>query len=130
MADVSTAIRTRLLAHAGTAALISTRCWFGFLEEPVQMPALTVQEISAVRFPLMGSDAEKVQFRVQVDAWAATRAGVKALADQVRAALQRWGGSSGGTTVIEAFMDNEAERFEDGVRTWRIQMDFLVWVDE
>ena len=130
MADVATAICTRLAAHAGTAALIGTRVWLSRLPDDPTYPALVVLKISATRTPLMGDDADKVSARVQVSSWAETRAGVYALAEQVRDALQRWGGTAAGVTVVQVFLDNQVEPFEDDIRQWHFPQDFTVWYTE
>jgi len=129
MADVATAILTRLTAHAGTLALVSTRAWHARLPDDPDYPAVTVQKISETTTRLMGDDSEKELFRVQVGSWASTRAGVVALDVQVKDALQRYSGTVAGVTVRQVFLETASEAYEDGIEQWRIDRDVMVWCD-
>ena len=61
MADVTNAVRVRLTEHAGTAALIGTRAYFGALPQNPTLPASIVQQISAPRNSAMGEDVDKYE---------------------------------------------------------------------
>ena len=132
MADLQDAVRTRLTAHAGTAALIGTpgRAYFMMLPQDATYPASVVQQISGPRIHAMGSDTDKWEGRVQVRACAKTRAGAKALAEQHRAALQRYSGTSASTVVHDCYMVNEMDEYEPDTRVWAVRQDYMVWVTE
>lgn len=130
MADVTEAVRSRLVAHAGTTALIGTRAWFYMLPQDPTLPAVTVQQISAVRPSAMGSDVGKAEGRIQTRACAANRAGVKALAEQIRAALQRFSGTVASTEIIDIRFANERENYEADVKVWTVDQDWMVWWSE
>jgi hypothetical protein len=130
MADAAAAVRTRLTVYAGTTALIGTRAFFGFLPQNPTLPASVVQQISGPREHAMGSDVDKFAARVQVKAHATTRAGAKALAEQQRAALQRYTGTSAGTVVGDSFLIDEDDEAEPEVGIWTVRQDFRVWVTE
>ena len=130
MADAAAAVRTRLTVYAGTTALIGTRAFFGFLPQNPTLPASVVQQISGPREHAMGSDVDKFPARVQVKAHATTRAGAKALAEQQRAALQRYTGTSAGTVVGDSFLIDEDDEAEPEVGIWTVRQDFRVWVTE
>lgn len=130
MSDVTDAVRTRLTAHSGTAALIGTRAWFLMLPQNPTLPASTVQKISATRESAMGDDIGLAEGRVQVRACAATRAGAYALAEQQRDALQRYSGTSAGVAIADAFLVDEDELFEDAGKIWSVRQDYMVWWSE
>lgn len=131
MADFSNAVRTRLTAHAGTAALISTRAYYAALPQNPTLPACTVQQISAPRISAMGADVDKVESRQQVRAIDSTRAGAKTLADQVRAALQRYSGTSASVVIHDCYLVDETDEGFDGVtKLWSWRFDFMVWGTE
>lgn len=129
MADYAEAVRGRLLAHAGTAAIVSTRVTHDFLPQDPTLPSITVTAIDAIPFSAFGADVDKEQCRVQVDCWAATRTAVMALFVQAKAALQRWSGTVGSVVVTQIFLESTGPNvWEDDVKQWRAQMDCRVWV--
>ncbi len=130
MADAQDAIRTRLTTHAGTSALIGSQAVFLKLEQNPTLPACIVQQISAPRISAMGADLPQVEGRIQVRSVASTRAGAKALGEQVRAALQRWSGTSASTTVHQCFLADEEDEFDPATRVWAIRQDYMVWWSE
>lgn len=130
MADVENAVRTRLTAHAGTTALIGTRAYYGMLPQAPTLPACVVQQISGPRNSAMGADVDKFEARVQVKAHAISRAGAKALAEQARAALQRYNGTSAGTVVNASFLVDEDAEMEPETNIWTVRQDYMVWVTE
>lgn len=130
MADAANAVRTRLTEHAGTAALIGTRAWFGALPQNPTLPASVVQQISGPRNSAMGADLALFQPRIQVKANASTRAGAKALAEQQRAALQRYSGTVAATVVTDCFLVDEEEGLEPEEGIWTVRQDFMPWVSE
>lgn len=130
MADVAQAVRTRLTEHAGTAALIGTRAWFDMLPQNPTLPASIVQQISGPRNSAMGVDVAQFEARVQVKACASTRAGAKALAEQHRAALQRYGGTVASTVIHDCYLVDEDEMVEPEVGIYVVRQDYMPWVDE
>lgn len=134
MADLEKSVRTRLLAHAGVAALVATqgtdRVWYSALPQDPTLPAVTVQEISAVPESLMGDDAGIALGRIQVDAWADNRADAKTLGEQVRDALQRHRGTHNSSALTFTSMNSAGVRYEADGRVWRHRQDFEVWFTE
>ena len=130
MADFTNAVRTRLTAHAGSTALIGTRAYYGALPQNPTLPAVTVQQISAPRLSAMGADVDKVESRQQVRACDSTRAGMRTLADQIRAALQRYSGTSASVVIHDCFCVNEYEVYEPETKVWAMLYDFMVWGTE
>jgi len=130
MADVENAVRTRLTEHEGTAALISTRAYYGALPPDPTLPASTVQQISAPRLSAMGDDVDQFEVRVTVKACAKTRAGAKALAEQHRAALQRYGGTVAETVLHDCFLVDEDATREADTKLWVFRQDYMVWASE
>lgn len=130
MADHEDVVRDRLADHSGVSALVSTRIWYSRLPDDPTLPALSVQQISGVPVSAFGDDVGEVELRVQVDAWDDDRAGAKALAEQVRDALQRFTGSYGGVTIQVVGMNTGGTRFEPDGRLWRTRQDFELWGSE
>ena len=134
--SIGKAIHSRLSAHSGTSALVSARIYPMRLPQPPTYPAVRYQVIGAPRTHAMGVDTGEVHARVQVDCYATTYSGVRALADQVRLALNRWGDTAGGVVVDHVLLDEERDADEptvvrDGERgVYRVMMDFLAHYQE
>jgi hypothetical protein len=64
--------------------------------------------------------------RYQVNAWGRSWAEARAVAEQVRLALQRFRGIVSGTTIEEIFYLNSTELPEDEIELRQIAMDFEI----
>lgn len=102
----------RLSGHAGLSALVSTRIYPNVAPQNVTVPFVTYRRVSAVRESGFGEDIGIVTSRFQLDMYAATYSGVRAIAEQVRAALQRYRASGTDPEVIDTFIENELETFD------------------
>lgn len=107
-------------------SLVSSRVYPLVLPQKPTLPAITYQQISAVRVRnLPVGRAGKVRLRIQIDCWAETYAAVHALADSVKALLD--------ATATERVLDNEFDLFEsetgvDGL--WRVMQEYVISVRE
>ena len=89
--SIESTLYTRLSTFAGLTALVSTRIYPLIAPQGVTYPAVTYQRISTMpREVAMGSDPGIARARIQVTAWGDTYTSVKAIADQIRLALERY----------------------------------------
>lgn len=110
------AIRHRL--HAATTSLVGARVR-EVLDPADAFPAVTYQEIDTVDDALVNTTDNAPFTRVQVDCWAATSPGAKAVAALVRGIVTTdvpllplvWGGN-GGLTVDDVRIDGERSGYE------------------
>lgn len=132
---IETELYTRLTTHAGLSALIGTRAYPLHLPQKPTLPAVTYARVSATRVSAMGADTGLVRPRFQIDVWAekyitqGAKTGAREVAEQVRAALQRWSTASG-TIVQDTYFLNEVELFEPDTETWHIALDFEINYEE
>lgn len=128
---IGKAIKARLTAHSGTDALVGGRIYPLRLPQGPTYPAVRYQVISAPRTQLMGGPVGEVHARVQVDCYALTYEEADQLSAQVRIALNRWDGTSGGVVVEAVFLENERdidepETIDKGERgVYRKMLDFM-----
>src|SRR4030042_5808294 len=108
MAEVETVIYTRLSGYAGLIALTSTRIYPLILPQSPTLPAVTYQRIDGPRESRFGADPV-AHPRIQVDSWAKTYAGVKAVAPQVRGALQLWSSAATDPVVMTVEIDSDED---------------------
>ncbi len=93
------------------------------------LPALSYFRVSTVRHSAMGADCGVVSARFQVDVWADSSSSARAVAAQVRSALQRWSTTSG-TVVQDIFYLNETNLYDPQVKIHPTACDFEVHYEE
>ena len=122
MARLGDAVYARLVAHAGTKALVERRVYpmqlpQGTGEPSVPYPAIRFQVFERAPTHLMGADLNERHSEVQVDCYAETYEAAHAVAAEVRSALSRWEGTAGGVTVLHFFVDGSLDMDEPTVKT-------------
>ena len=134
---VEAEIKTRLSGFAGLSALISDRIYPVTLPQNVEMPAVSYRRVSAERVSAMGADTGLVRARFQFDCWSGEHENgdsgtfdeAKAVAKQVRLALQRWRNTSG-TVVQDTFMIGDQDLHEHDTETYHAALDFEIFYEE
>ena len=129
MAEVEYAIKARLEAVSGVTDLVAARIYPAVLPQNPTLPAITFQRIDGPRLSAMTNDVW-AEPRIQINSYAAKYTGAKALAQQVRIALQRWSGTSAGVVIHDIFIENDRDNYDDEVEAWRVIADYLVQHDE
>lgn len=127
MAEVETAIVTRLNAYGGLTALTSMRIYPLILPQEPTYPAVTYQRIDGPREHAFGGDMGIPHPRIQVDSWGKTYASAKAVATQVRGALQRWADAGATPEVLDCLLDNDEDDYEPQTGVYRVRQDWIVW---
>lgn len=120
---IEQALYTRL---SGFAGLITVLIYPDILPQNAVLPAVTFQKITTERVSAMGSDTGIARARFQMDSWGRDYAGVKAVAAQVRAALQRFRGTIGSDEILEVFILNEVDLFEPDTLIFHTAQDYEV----
>ena len=107
-----------LLADAATIALVGNRITPLTRPQDLQLPAITAQRISVVPQNSLRGFANLDANRVQLDCWADTYAGARALAAACRTAI-----NAAGHVCV-----SEVDDFEIETRTFRVIQDYSVWL--
>ncbi len=121
-----TAVFARCTTHAGTAALIGTRCYSDRLKENTDFPAMVhhspvSSDPSAYR--THDGAGERTVSRVQLDCYDTTSAGAEVLATQVWLA---WNGFTDDCDIGYAFVANRIQTREDAINAYRTIVDVMV----
>ena len=127
MAELEQAIDSRLRNYAGLKALVGTRIYPLKLKQRATMPAVTYQRISGPRISAMGADPGVASPRVQIDCWGGTYASSKAVATQVRGALQRYRGTVAAVEILAVFIESDLDIFEPDAELYRVSTDYVFW---
>lgn len=119
----------RATGHAGLSALIGNRFYPVLVPQNETGDAVSYQRIGAERVTASGANPGLVRARFQFDAWSATHPGMRALAEQLRQAFERWN-TAGPPVVQDVHFLNELEDFEPATRQHRGTLDFEVIYEE
>jgi porphobilinogen deaminase len=114
MSDIGTALRAKLQATAGVTGLLSTRVYPDQLEQGCDMPAAVYFVVSGNEEGSLDGLVGLTHSRIQVDAYATTRAGANALAAAIRTALASQANSRGtwGTVAVSGCSVAGGERYD------------------
>jgi len=123
-----------LTQYAGLVSLISTRVYNFKIPQDATLPCLVYQRISTPRVlthDTSGSGSDLSSPRFQFDAWATTSSSVKAITDQVRAAMNGKSGTIGtagnAVTIQGALVDDEAPSYDPDTELFRSRSDYIIW---
>lgn len=126
MSTVEEQIKSRLTTHSGTNALVAGRIYPIKLIQKPTYPAITYFRVTTERNSAMGADIADVRAQFQVSAWDTSYSGVKALAAQVRDALERYGVVGAYATIQDTYFLNEVDLYDDDALIYQVACTFEV----
>jgi len=103
---------TYLNAYAGLTALVSTRIHYDELPQGEALPSVCVIQVSDVKSHLLTGQCTLERPMYQFTAYAATKAGARAVANQLKAALNDYHGTLSGIVVQKVELQNELSSLE------------------
>ena len=121
-----------LLADSAVATIVGTSVHPGAIPQGGSSPAIVYARISSDRDVDLDGPMDFVQVRMRVDCWHTSYAGVKALADAVRAALNGVGLASpktlGSEPVQLVYLDNDGDLgdFTGDETDHRVSQDWII----
>ena len=115
-----------LSTNVGVSALVSTRIYPGTLPQNWTNPAISYQRISGVRVRNLSGPAGRATPRIQIDCWAESYSGAKALATAVRSAMDGYAGLMGSTRVGSVVLESDLDFYEPDIAVYRVSMDFWI----
>lgn len=123
---------TALLKADGTVAAITTRVQPVKANQAGSFPLITYQRISTSPVNHATGTTDTTECRIQVDCWAETYVGSKALADAVRGALSGVADGSGDPQLSMIHLVSEIDLPEspdpgEDTTIYRVSQDYLIW---
>ena len=122
---------TYLSTYAGLVSLVSTRVYPFNVPEGVTLPCVVFYRIDTPReltHDTSGLGSTLSHPRFQIDAWATTLSSVKAIGEQIRAALSgKTGTLASGVTINASLIDGERPSYEPETKLFRNSFDFVIW---
>lgn len=125
------AIKTRLDAHAGLGNHVAGRVYAVERPQDTDFPCIVFESISEQNVPAMGSDPALTSVRLRCHVFADSTQSMFDTDEQLKAALRRFRGTSGGVVVQDIFNltynDNPQPK---GRGRFHRARDFRVWFEE
>lgn len=132
--SIEAAVRTRLLATAGVATLVGARVYPVKLPQQAAgatwLPAVTCTVVSELRQNSFRGPIALPGTLFAIDCWGETYTSARALATQVRLALDGWQGTSEGETVQASILEGQQDIFESEVNVHRTSLDVRLFWNE
>lgn len=136
MSTIEDLIFGRLSAFSGVTAIVgsgsSARIFPGFAEQDTAPPYIVYQRVAGPRVTVLDGASGLAQPVYQIDAYAGTKDAAKALADQIRIALNGFRGTVGSETAKGSTLLDDRDIFEGSTdpRLYRVSADFRISHDE
>ena len=127
MPELEQALFSRLDGFAGLTSLVVSRIYPLVLPQNPTLPAVTYQRIDGIREDGIAGSHGLAHPRIQIDSWGSTYTSAKDVATQVRTALYRQTWTEDTVAVLDAFIEDDRDFYEDDVKIFRVSQDFLIW---
>ncbi len=119
-----------IIVNNSTVKAITTRCYPATIPQNPEYPLVLYMKITGVRSHHLQGPSGSAHPRFQVEAWAATYAEVKALANAIREALDGYSGTVSGCKVRSILIQSERDSYESAVECHRVIQDYMIWHNE
>lgn len=134
MARCEVPIIARLLAHAGTAALVANRVYpIVRPQTPAGadgLPCITIRRTGRQGFYALAGAADLVSVRLTVTAWGATSDAAADVAEQVMEALERWEDEDADPPILDVLPVEGGDEDFDGDDAFPVDQQFEVMCRE
>jgi len=115
--------------HAGLSQEVDSRIYPLVLPQTPELPAVTYIRISTPRLAEF-ENAFLPHPRFQFSCWAESFERAKAVAEQVRLALDVYSGAMGEYTVEVSIIDDEHDTYEPDTGIWHSIVEAIIWYEE
>jgi hypothetical protein len=119
MAQLEPRIFSILTGYTAVAAVVGTRVYPLVLPQKAALPAVSYLRVDGVQDSNLSGNSGLEVVRVQIDCWAETYAGAKALASAVSEAMQFGFGN-------ECVWSTDRDQYEDGAKVFRVILEFSI----
>ena len=124
--SVRNAVYSRLSTYAGLISLVSTRIYTKQVPQEPTYPCVFYEVISMERVSALDGDSGTVDAEIRTISMGSTLDSAQQVADQVRAALQRWSGVESGVTIINVLISSEADYYNDSELISHVEQTYTI----
>lgn len=123
---IRNAIYSRLNGFAGLTSLVSDRVYSKQVSQDSVRPLVFFEMTGTQRISAINGDSGTVIRTIRVISEALTLDAALDVSEQVRAALQRWSGVEDGITIMDTFINDESDSFDDDLNVSYIEQFFTI----
>jgi hypothetical protein len=123
---IEESIQARLQGFPGLAALIGDKVFPGHVPEGKALPAVTFTKTSGQRGQIGDGPTGDAFPDFQISCWAKTYSVAKAVANQVRLALDGFEGDMNGTAVYDCELFNEIDMYDPDTKSEGVALFFTI----
>lgn len=127
---IEAALYSLLTTTAEISAIVGTRVYPVKLPQKPTAPAITYQRIYSARVRSTSGPSGLTRTRIQIDYWATTWEGAKALADTVREAIDGHRCTTAGTRIGSIEVEADRDFYEPDALFYRVSQDLTIWHEE
>jgi len=128
--EIEEALTTYLLAQTGLTALIDRRFFYEEMPQGATFPAVVCIKVSDIKDHYLTTQSTLESPMLQFTAYASTKAGARAVSNQLKAALCDYTGTLSGVVVQYIRLENELsglEKSSDGtVKVYTEDLEFEI----
>ena len=127
---IEAALYSYLSTYAGLTELIGLRIYPVDITQDAEMPAVAYQLVDDLPVHSGGADLIVHAARFQFSCWGTTYLNACAVAVQIKAALQDYSGTmggSGGVKIQRSFLEMTTDLFDEEMRRCGRACDFVLW---
>ena len=130
MAEAEKAIIDILLANAPVIALVGNRVYFAVAPQAPLLPYVVIHRISAPRVHSLEGPSGLAAARIQVDMYAKSGAGARAVGAAVRVALDGFRDEQSGVNLQGVLLLDEMDGYSEDPELRYVTHDYRVWYNE
>lgn len=115
--------------HTDITDIVDYRIYPQKLPQNPTLPAITFNQVSAVRAYQLSGPAGKARRRISINCWGTTYKSASELAEVVRGVLEPFDGYWADTNIGHIQLDNEFDLFEEEAGTtgvYRVVQDYII----
>jgi len=130
---IEQAILKELIGTSGLTSLVGQRIYYIKAPQDISNPYIVFSKMSAPREHDHDGSSGLASSRFQFSIFAQTYREVKLITVQIQSALQAFKGTmggDGGVVVNGAFYQNEVDFWEENIKLYHTDCEYLIWHNE
>jgi len=130
---IEEALYAYLTNYAELTALVGDRIYPVILPQNTTLPAVTFQRISGIREYSQSGPSGLAHPRFQFSCWAEKYEEAKAVAEQIRLALEGYKGMMGGSDGVRVdaiYVEDDHDIYDPETKEYHVALDAIIWHEE
>lgn len=125
MATFDDTLFTYLSGHAGLSALVGDKIYPDKIPQKVESPYIRFFEVNREKIYSHQGYSNSSIYSIQITSYSSTKAGARAIADQVTAAMEAW--TTASEQIGHVFQEGENPGWEDSQGQYYVDQDYDVF---